>query len=322
MTYTPPNNIEPRAPQDVQDGEVRSKLRELLGVTDPPEDLRYSLGQERIQEDLQFEEIQFENSIGETVTGKLIVPQGKSNADKPAIVCTPGTSGNANRLTEETFRREEDGPLRGWARELSRRGYVTLSLTLHLNKSRQGNGENYIERKTAFLAPYGISTMGLLVDEVLRGVQILSDHAAVDSERIGLTGMSLGGNATWYSFACEPNIPVAAPICGSVGSLHEQILFGNRHRHGTHFYIPHMLRYFDHPTIVRKCITPRPFFVVAPMDDEDMPATGVDRMVEEAIPAYERAGTRANFAVHRPDGTHEFRQDYFERMADWFETHL
>ena len=43
-------------------------------------------------------------------------------------------------------------------------------------------------------------------------------------------------------------------------------------------FIPHMLRYFDHPEVVAACIPPRPFMMVAPTQDEDMPREGVDEL--------------------------------------------
>ena len=61
--------------------------------------------------------------------------------------------------------------------------------------------------------------MGILVEETLLAARILSTTDGVDPARIGVTGMSLGGNATWYSMACAPWIAAGVPVCGGVGSL-------------------------------------------------------------------------------------------------------
>eukprot|EP01050_Picozoa_sp_SAG11_P020764 SAG11_NODE_3562_length_2370_cov_4.250550_1_plen_112_part_00 len=54
------------------------------------------------------------------------------------------------------------------------------------------------------MAPLGVTMMGVMVDEVLRGIDALA-HAceSVDARRIGVTGFSLGGNVAWFSAACS-----------------------------------------------------------------------------------------------------------------------
>lgn len=53
-----------------------------------------------------------------------------------------------------------------------------------------------------------------------------------------------------------------------------------------------------------------------------MPAAGVESPVRAAQPAYERAGAPGLLAVHSPDGRHEYRPEYFERLAAWLGAHL
>ena len=69
------------------------------------------------------------------------------------------------------------------------------------------------------LAPYGRTQMGVLVEETLKGARLLAATPGIDPNRIGLTGMSLGGNATWYAMACAPWIWAGVPVCGGVGSM-------------------------------------------------------------------------------------------------------
>ena len=98
--------------------------------------------------------------------------------------------------------------------------------------------------------------------------------------------MSLGGNATWYAMAAAPWIRAGAPICGGVGRMASVIHEGDIERHSAYFFIPHMLRYFDHPEVVAACIPPRPFMMVAPTQDEDMPREGVDDLIQVVEPVY------------------------------------
>jgi len=112
------------------------------------------------------------------------------------------------------------------------------------------------------------------------------------------------------------------PICGGVGQMESVIRGGDLYRHSAYFYVPHMLRYFDHPEIVANCIAPRPFMMVAPASDEDMPKCGVDELIRVVAPAYREAGAGDHFRVYQPDGNHVFRFEYFEWMVDWFDRFL
>ena len=142
------------------------------------------------------------------------------------------------------------------------------------------------------------------------------------TQRIGLTGWSLGGCATWYGAACEPWIAAAVPVMGGVGSMARAIHEGDVHRASAYFYIPHMLRFFDHPQIVADCIAPRPFMMVAPTMDQDMPLSGVEDLKPIVSRAYEAAGHPERFKVYQPESTHVYLAEYFEWVAAWLEEHL
>jgi dienelactone hydrolase len=262
--------------------------------------------------------------LGETVPGVLCAPTDVDNM-LPGIVCVPGTSSTADDLTRPRFHVAQDslGRLRGWSRELARRGFVTLAITVKGTEARRAGGTlDGWNAEGKLLAPYGRSPMGVVVEEVLSAARILGSLDGVDEDRIGITGMSLGGNATWFSMACDPRTAAGVPICGSPSSLDVVSKRGDPERHSAYFYIPHMLRYFDHADVVASCIAPRPFMMVAPTEDDDTPKEGVDIMKAAVAPAYEAAGRPELFEVHQPPGRHQFRPEYFELMADWFKRHL
>ena len=164
--------------------------------------------------------------------------------------------------------------------------------------------------------------MGVLVEETLRAAQVLAATEGVDAGRIGLAGMSLGGNATWYAMACAPWIAAGVPICGGVGSLAKVIHQADIERHSAYYFVPGLLRYFDHGEIVAACMPPRPFMVIAPTRDEDMPREGVEELVPPVAEAYAISGHAERFEVYQPEGNHLFRMEYFERMVDFFKRFL
>ena len=323
MTLLIPQNIQPVYPEALPGGAIRERLLELLGVVDPPERLEYEIElAEETSEGLRLSHVAYSNSIGEMVPAILSVPASNPALGVAGIVCLPGTSGSAERLTHAHFRRKSPGfgPLLGWGRELARQGFATLSISVKGCDARRSRHDPELQAKA--FGPYGYTRMGVAVDEVLRGARVLSNYLSAECPRIGLAGMSLGGNATWYAMACAPWISAAVPVCGGLGSMATFIQEGDMGRHGSYYFVPHLLRYFDHPEIVTACIAPRPFMMIAPTMDEDMPRSGVEKLMEVVGPAYAAAGYPERFHVYRPETNHEFRVEFFEKMATWFERFL
>ena len=134
--------------------------------------------------------------------------------------------------------------------------------------------------------------------------------------------MSLGGVGTWWSMACDPSISVGVTICGNIGSAYRHIYEGMAERHSSSMYVPGLLKYFDHGEIVANCIAPRPFMMIAPLEDEDMPKDGVNDLLKIVEPKYESTGDSSKFFCHKPPGRHVFSIDYFDRMVSWFDKYL
>ena len=314
-----PKAIKPVFSQRVPREAVRAKIQELLGLEEVPANVDFALGEEEVVEGIGTTSLSFRNSLGETVPGLLMKP-----LDGPAragVVCIPGTSGTAERVAHQRFYREQVGPLYGWGRELVRRGFAALAISPKGCEARRKSPERWATEHK-LLAPYGRTQMGVLVEEALSGARVLAATEGVDAGRIGLAGMSLGGNATWYAMACAPWIAAGVPVCGGVGSLAQVIHLGDSERHSGYYYIPGLLRHFGHAEIVAACMPPRPFMMIAPTRDEDMPRQGVDELVPPVAAAYAASGHAERFEVYQPEGNHLFRMEYFERMVDFFRRFL
>ncbi len=318
-----PKDIRPAFPVHVSKDAVRSKLLELLGLDQIPKEVDFAAGTTWKEEGISVTRLTYANSLDETVSGILMTPLNASSQKLPGVVCVPGTGGSAQKIAHQQFYLEEAPPgmLIGWARELARRGFATLAISPKGSVTRRPSIEHWnLEGK--LLTPYGRPQMGILVDETLRAARILAASEGVDSDNIGITGMSLGGNATWYAMAAAPWIRAGAPICGGLGRMASLIHEGDIERHSAYFFIPHLLRYFDHPEIVAACIPPRPFMMVAPTQDEDMPHTGVNELIQVVGPIYTSLGNPERFKVYQPEGNHRFLPEYFEWMVEWFNQFL
>ena len=318
-----PKDSRPAFPVHLAKDAVRSKLLELLGLDEIPTEVNFTEGATEDEDGIRVTPLTYANSLGEIVPGIIMTPLNASSQKLPSVVCIPGTGGSAEKIADQQFYVAEDPPgmLIGWARELARRGFATLTISPKGSVTRRPSIE-YWNLEGKLLTPYGRPQMGILVEETLKGARILAANEGVDPDKIGITGMSLGGNATWYAMAAAPWIRAGAPICGGVGRMVSVIHEGNIERHSAYFFIPHMLRYFDHPEVVAACIPPRPFMMVAPTQDEDMPRKGVDDLIQVVEPVYASVGHPERFKVYQPDGNHRFLIEYFEWMVEWFRQFL
>ena len=320
---TLPDNMGPAYQEPVEPAGVREKLLELLGLEEVPQRADFVVDSVEEENGLVETRGALENSLGETVPAVLVMPKQSSMLEMPAVVCVPGTAGDAEQISGPSFIRPRPltGPLLGWARELARRGFATMSITPKGTEIRR-QSEGDWAREAKLLAPYGRTQMGVLVEETLLAARALAATEGVDACRIGLTGMSLGGNATWYAMACAPWIRAGVPVCGGLGRMERVIHESQWDRHSAYYFIPHMLRYFDHPEVVAACIAPRPFMMLAPTEDEDMPRSGVDDLIPLVSSAYEMMGHPGHFKVHQPSGNHVYLVEYFELVDNWFQRFL
>lgn len=78
-------------------------------------------------------------------------------------------------------------------------------------------GEYHGEMTAATLLPIGLPLPGLQVYENMRAVDYLISRPEVDSDRIGITGASGGGNQSMYAGAMDERLHCVVPTC-SVGT--------------------------------------------------------------------------------------------------------
>ena len=276
-------------------------------------------------EGLRVEDLSWSSLDGEHVRAFVVRPAAARDR-LPAIVCLHGSGGSRDSLVTTEFghgswttpgRARSHTRMLGWARELARRGYLTLSITQRGLDSRTPP----INQQANVMLVRGRTAMGAVLHEIRQGVTHLVSRSDVDPTRIGATGMSFGGITSFYAWLLDDRVAAAAPVCGGVGSVDLFARLGHIGYHGTYWWIPGIVAEGDQARFAA-AMAPRPLILWAPTEDIGMPKEAVDAFVAAVAPAYERAGAPGAFVVHQPPGKHTFSLEAFEAMERFFARHL
>ncbi len=264
--------------------------------------------------DVELEDVRFRADRGLWVPAIVARPAGATKP-LPAIICLPGTSGTRQQLTDATLKLSPF-PRTGWARALAREGFVTISLDYRGSEAR--HQDIYTEAVREQLA--GRSYMGLLVYEVMRAVDYLQTRADVDRTRIGITGFSLGGAMSWYAAAADPRLSVVVPVCSGAGTYEALTRYRKQTGyHSQYFYPAGFLNTFpgDQPELFA-ALAPRAVLIVGRDQDQGMPVEGLRKLEQEVSAAYARRGVAGRFAVHITPGDHNYSEEMFAQVKQWF----
>ena len=157
------------------------------------------------REDYTIEKVYFESYPGFFCTGNLYRPKGKA-APFPAIVSPHGHWGRGRLENTEL------GSIPGRCINFAKQGYVIFSYDMvgYNDSGKQiDHGSFNIGTRGEI---WGISLMGLQLQNGIRAVDFLQSLPDVDPERIGCTGASGGGTQTFMLMAVDQRIQVAAPV--------------------------------------------------------------------------------------------------------------
>lgn len=297
---------------------ARQTMSRLLKVASEAPDVKVEVVDRRTEDDLIVEDLAWPSLDGQRATAILIRPARAGRL--PAVICLHGTGGSRESETTRTFgaggwtRPGDAKPhqrMLGWARELARRGFVTLALTQR-GLDRRAPPDTNDQAKDLLVR--GRTLMGAIVHEIRQAITHLERREDVDVRRIAVAGMSFGGITSFYTWAVDRRVAAAASICGGVGSIDVLLREGRPSYHGFYWWLPDMLTHGDQGDFAA-ALAPRPLMLWAPQSDIGMPKAGVDRFAATVRPAYARARAEGNLVIHQPPGEHEFTIEAFEAMV-------
>lgn len=297
----------------IPDNPISRHLAEILyvpnSITVPSVEIQNQL---ETKDGLILEQIRLRGGASDFIPGIIAIPQ-KYTEPLPAIICLHGTGENCEELMEEGFFKHRS-TIVGWARELARRGFVSLAITQFSHPPRH---EPWNWELSKLLPIYGRTAMGLMVSDVIECFNYLSSRPEVDDQRIAVGGYSLGGIVAFYSFVIESRLASAFAFCGGVGSIRHLIRYGSTDFHSVYYYIPRIISEdLDHPNLL-SAIAPRPLFIYGTTQDAGMPESGLREFEKSAQEVYKSLGAKDELKIIISDGGHDLSVDAFESAVNW-----
>ena len=225
----------------------------------------------------------------------LIPKSAKADGKTPAIVCSHGHGpyGKDPVAGIRTDAAHEDEIAKmnyNYAEQMTEAGFVTIAPDLRGFGERL-DPDDYDGRDACNIsfikgALFGVYPLTLNIWDIKRCIDLLETLPEVDSERIGMMGLSYGGTLTTFASAVEPRIK-AADIIGYVNPF-AGFAVGRANFCGSQM-VPNLYKYFDTYDIAGM-IAPKPLLIEMGLYDECFYYKDLAEGYEEVKKIYEAAG--------------------------------
>ena len=327
-----PDNLEA---WEAQRQEIHDTVVETLGNIPArpaaPEVEVYETGETPI---MTFEKFYMNDAYGDNVPGTIYIPKDLTGK-APAILYLHYHGDEFETGQNEVLfswpLADEGQPL---VDEFIKRGYVVMAIDAYAFTTRSGQGPGVDpstgEKETGlaeeaslykYFTVQGISYMGMIIRDDQCALDYLSAREEVDPDRIGVTGMSMGGTRANWLAALDERVKVTVSVA-CLTRMQDFIKTGNIKWHAFFNWVPGMLAKFDTEQVV-SLIAPRNYVQLMGTEDIGSPLSGVEyiqKKMEEVYALYDAAD---KLEFHYYDGLdHDYLPEEFELMLDYFDANL
>ena len=309
--------------------ELRKKLWRLLGDL-PGLFTPVPIIEQRLSKDgYTLESFSFDNGIGHTVYGYLMIPSGRKSS-RPAILYHHQHGCKYERGKREVVTRAYPKLDFATGETLARRGYVVLCIDAYAFGQRRfqgpaGKKEEGAQAEASLFKVFlwqGRTLWGMMVRDDLLALSYLLSRREVDGKRVAAMGMSMGSTRTWWAAALDERIKVA--VCVACLTRYQNLIaHGQVHQHGIYYYVPNMLKERIDAESVIALIAPRPLLTLTGDKDDGSPADGVRIISAYQERLYKLYGKADNFRGLLYQGVgHEYTPEMWDETLKWLKRHL
>ncbi|CAN8288876.1 unnamed protein product [Cochlearia groenlandica] len=268
----------------------------------------------------------------------LLILSLRKNAQKkrPAIVFMHGSNSNKEWL-------------RPWLQAYASRGYVSIGLDSRYHGERANCNTAY---RDALISSWkNGKTMPFIFDTVwdlIKLAEYLTQRKDIDPNRIGITGISLGGMHAWFAAAADTRYSVVVPLIGVQGfkwaldndewearvnsikpvfevaridlgksKIDKEVVLKVWNR-----IAPGLASRFDSPYSL-PVIAPRLLYILNGAKDPRCPVGGLILPSKRADKAYKKTSSSGNFKFETEDGVgHQVTSFMINESSAWFDKFL
>jgi dienelactone hydrolase len=210
-------------------------------------------------------------------------------------------------------------------------GYAVMAIDSYFNGERRGMGPagsmEMQERADQELSQFkinlwfGRSLWGMQLRDEQIALDYLMGRPEIDTERIGVEGMSMGSTRAWWLAALDERVKVVVGI--ACFTRYKELIEQRQLRaHGIYYFVPGMLNHFDTEAVMG-LIAPRPFLVLTGDQDRGSPLSGMQVLEEKLGTVYNLYKKGENFSSIIYENTgHVFTDEMKIEMLNWFNVHL
>jgi len=283
---------------------ARVRLQKLLGdfpkVTVP---VKSHVLEERKFPGYARTKLEMELTPGLLAVAYYLLPDDRPK-NGPAVLAVPGHGKSVDDLVGGP---DGEGDPLDYALQCVKAGLPTLALeqiAFGQRRHEQAIEENP-EGGTACIIPAGAALMlgrtllGYRVLEARRALDWLSARPEVDPSRLGMTGISGGGNTTFFTACLEPRLK-AVLVSGYFNTFRDSVY---SIYHCTDNFVPGILRWFEMPDLAG-LIAPRYAFFKQGDRDPIFPLKGFEEATAKARSMYKVFGVPDRVGTHIFPGEH------------------
>ena len=329
----PPPLVVPESLKDwqIRRPQIREVLTNLLGdLPARPARPHVEVLSRDDRGDYALEKFAFDNGSGERVRGYCFLPKSASaKQPAPAVLYCHWHGDQYDIGKEEMLLTNAVPTAPGPA--LARKGYVVLGIDACCFGERNGTGPDGPQQKDAagemsaakFQLWFGRSLWGMMLRDDLMALDYLCSRPEVDTQRIGVTGISMGSTRAWWLMALDDRLRTAVCVA-CMTRCQDLIRQGMLQAHGIYYFVPGILKHFDTEAIIALS-APRPLLFMTGDQDSGSPVDGVREIgaiVEQIYRLHgETSGPHFESAIY-PGVSHVYLPEMWDRTLEWFDRHL
>lgn len=306
----------------------RTRLRDLLGVTNMTHEVRFEGRAERVEtatlDGYTREKWYLWTEPSVPLPIWVLIPERPAARPYPLVLTPHGHNAPENYLGI-AFDEKQKAGIRDGERDIAvqavREGYLCIlptargfGETMRLD-DRQAKKISSCRTANMHAMLFGRTMIGCRVWDISRILDWAMGRYEIDRRRIAITGNSGGGTTSVFAPACDERITVAVPSCyfctfaASIGSIY----------HCECNYVPGLLREAEMYDVAG-LIAPRPFRAIAGKEDAIFPIAAVRESFAKLKTIYRLAGAEDRCELYEGDGPHRYyRAGSWPFVSKWFE---